>query len=385
MQRTAKPLHGIRVLDLTRFLAGPYCTALLADLGADVIKLEPPNGDEYRHIGPFKDGESALFQLINRGKRSIALNLKDPRALALARAIAATCDVVVENFRPGVAERIGLGPDALRAADPALIYCSISGFGQHGPMRDMPVYDLVVQAMSGLMAATGEDGGAALKTGESLGDLLAGLFGSWAIMAALVQRGKTNAGTTIDVSMFDTLFSMLPTSHALALYADTLPRRVGNRHPLSTPFGCYDTSDGQVVIAVLTAAQFARLAALIGQAGLPDDPRFASDDARTGNEPALKRLIHNWSTGLTTREAVARLTAENIPTAPIWNIAQAAASDLARERGLVTDLVHPTLGTVPVVGQPVFFDGEKPVAERAAPALDGDAAAILKTLESGAA
>lgn len=379
---SAKPLAGLRVLDLTRVLAGPYCTALLADLGAEVIKLEPPQGDDYRHIGPFRHGESALFQLVNRGKQSIALNLKDADALALAQQIAGTCDVVVENFRPGVAEKIGLGPVALRGADPALIYCSISGFGQHSPLRDAPAYDLVVQAMSGLMAVTGEDGGAPLKTGESFGDLLAGLFGSWAILAALIGRQKTGQGSTIDVSMFDTLFSMLPTSHALSLFAGQTPSRVGNRHPLSTPFGCYDTSDGQVAIAVLTPGQFARFAVLIGQPGLEKEARFASDSARTENEPELKRLIQHWSQGLTTEQAVSALSEANIPTAPIWDIEKAAASDHARHRGLISELQHPKIGPVPVVGQPVRFDGVKPIAETPAPALDGDANLIRAAMEA---
>ena len=196
-----KPLQGIRVLDLSRVLAGPYATALLADLGAQVIKVEPPSGDDYRHIGPFKDGESALFTLNNRGKQSIVLDLKDADDLALARDIAARVDVVVENFRPGVAARLGLGADELRAANPRLVYCSISGFGQEGPFRDLPAYDLVVQAMSGLMSGTGEEGGQPLKTGEAIADLLAGLFAAWSIMAALVGRDRTGQGATLDVAM----------------------------------------------------------------------------------------------------------------------------------------------------------------------------------------
>ena len=191
------PLAKLRILDLTRVLAGPFCTALLADLGAEVIKLEPPQGDDYRHIGPFVQGESALFTLMNRGKRSIVLDLKDPTARATARAIALTCDVVVENFRPGVAARLGLGPD-LREDKPSLIYASISGFGQTGPAANLPAYDLVAQAMSGLMAATGEEGGAPLKVGESYGDLMGGLYASWAILAALYQRQATGQGADQD-------------------------------------------------------------------------------------------------------------------------------------------------------------------------------------------
>lgn len=373
-----KPLEGIRVLDMTRVLAGPYCTALMADLGAEVIKLEPPTGDDYRHIGPFRDGESALFTLNNRGKRGIVLDLKQPADLAKAQAIAERVDVVVENFRPGVAARLGLGAETLRAAHPGLIYCSISGFGQDGPFRDLPAYDLVVQAMSGLMAGTGEEDGQPLKTGESIADLLAGLFASWSIMAALVQRNSTGRGATLDVAMYDALFSMLTTSHALHLYADQLPARVGNRHPLSTPFGCFVTSDGQVVIAVLNARQFATLAQLIGAPEAADDPRFASDESRTAHEPALKSLIEAWSRGLGTEAAVAALAGAGLPAAPIWDIAQASSNEHAIARGLVGMLAHPVLGQAPVIGQPVRFDGEKPLAATAAPRLGQDLDAILE-------
>ncbi len=372
-----KPLEGIRVLDLTRVLAGPYCTALLADLGAEIIKLEPPHGDDYRHIGPFRDGQSALFTLSNRGKRSIALNLKDERGLNAALAIADTCDVVVENFRPGVADKIGLGAAALRGRKPGLVYCSISGFGQAGPFRDLPAYDLVVQAMSGLMAATGEEGGTPLKTGESIADLNAGLFASWAIMAALVGKARTGDGATLDVAMYDVLFSMLTTSHALHLYADTLPQRVGNRHPLSTPFGCFRCADGQVVIAVLNAGQFARFAEVIGRPGLGDDPKFSNDSIRTLNEPELRAMIEEWSAPLSVEQALSTLAEAGLPSAPIWDIAQAGDNPHAHARGLISQLPHPVLGTAPTVGQPVHFDAAKPVSEHSAPALGGDGAAIL--------
>lgn len=372
------PLSGIVVLDLSRVLAGPYCTALLADLGADIIKLEPPTGDDYRHIGPFKDGESALFTLNNRGKKSIVLDLKVPADLELARALAARADVVVENFRPGVAARLGLGAAALRGVNPRLIYCSISGFGQEGPFRDLPAYDLVVQAMTGLMSATGEDGGAPLKVGESIADLAAGLFASWSIMAALVQRQRTGKGATLDVAMYDALFSMLTTSHAQYFFGGALPRRVGNRHPLSTPFGCFRTRDGQVVIAVLSGTQFQRLAGLIGKPGLADDKRFATDTSRTEHEPALRALIEEWSSARTTEEAVAQLAAADLPAAPIWDIAQAAGNEHATARGLVSRLAHPVLGAAPVVGQPVRFDGAKPLATAAAPRLGGDLVAVLQ-------
>lgn len=374
-----KPLSGLRVLDLTRVLAGPFCTALLADLGAEVIKLEPPQGDDYRHIGPFLHGESALFTLMNRGKQSIVLDLKDPAAVATARAIALQCDVVVENFRPGVAARLGLGPD-LRDDKPSLIYASISGFGQSGPAAHLPAYDLVAQAMSGLMAATGEDGGPPLKVGESYGDLMAGLYASWAILAALHQRHATGVGATIDVAMFDALFSLLPTSHALQFYAGKTPQRVGNRHPLSTPFGCFDCADGQAVIAVLGDRQWQQLATLIGQPTAATDPRFATDALRTDHEPLIRAMVEDWSKPQTTRQVVAALSGAGIPTAPIQTLAEAANSPHAIARELVTDLPHATLGQARTIGQPVRFDGIKPIAATSAPGLGADGPAILKRL-----
>jgi len=375
-----RPLGHIRVFDMTRVLAGPFATALLADLGAEVIKLEPPSGDEYRHIGPFKDGESALFQLTNRGKRSIAIDLGQPEGQRLAQDIAASCDVAVENFRPGVAARLGLDAAGLRARRPDMIYASISGFGQTGPWTGLPAYDLVVQALSGLMAVNGEDGGTPLKVGESYGDLAGGLFASWAILAALVGRATSGQGATIDVSMHDALFSLLPTAHAQYLYAGRDPLRVGNRHPLSTPFGCFAARDGLIAICVLNDKHFAALSALIGKPGLPQDPRFASDSARTDHEPALKRLIEAWSHGLDAGVAVAALAGAGIPAAPIRSFADAARSPQVSARDLVTLLAHPRIGPVPVVGQPVRFDGAKPVATAPAPDLGADADAILADL-----
>jgi CoA:oxalate CoA-transferase len=375
-----KPLHGIRVLDLTRVLAGPFCTALMADLGAEIIKIEPPQGDDYRHIGPFVDGHSALFTLTNRGKSSVVLDLKAPEGQALARQIAATCDVVVENFRPGVAAKLGLGAEALRAQNPPLIYCSISGFGQDGPFSDLPAYDIVVQAMSGLMDANGEEGGAPLKVGEALGDLMAGLYAAWGIAAALVGRAQTGQGASLDVAMFDAIFSLLPTSHAIHFYGKSPITRVGNRHPLSTPFGAYETSDGHAIIAVLGDRQFAALCGVIGAPEAAHDPRFATDTTRTQHEPALKALIESWSRSLTTAQAVDALRVAHIPTAPILTLAQAAASPHCNHRGLVTALAHPTLGTAPVIGQPIRFNGIKPVATTAAPALGAGSRAVMASL-----
>lgn len=379
------PLSGHRVFDMTRVLAGPYCTALLADLGAEVIKLEPPAGDEYRHIGPSKSGESALFQLTNRGKKSIAIDLRLPEGQRLAQDIAASCDVAVENFRPGVAGKLGLDAATLRNRRPDMIFASVSGFGQTGPWTDLPAYDLVVQALSGLMAVNGDEKGGPLKVGESFGDLMGGLFASWGIMAALVRRAATGEGATLDVSMHDALFSLLPTAHAQLLYGNREPTRTGNRHPLSTPFGCYAVRDGLIAICVLNDKHFAAFAALIGQPGLPTEARFATDSARTDHEPALKALIEDWSRHLPADDAVAALTAAGIPCAPIRSFAAAAASPQIEARALITTVAHPVLGPLPVVGQPVRFDGAKPVASSPAPSLGADAAAILAPLGLGPA
>jgi len=370
-------LAGLRVFDLTRVLAGPFCTALLADLGAEVIKLEPPQGDDYRHIGPFVQGESALFTLVNRGKKSIVLDLKNPEDQAFARQIALSCDVVVENFRPGVAARLGMDAGSLRAEKPGLIHAAISGFGQTGPNTALPAYDLVAQAMSGLMAATGEEGGAALKVGESYGDLMGGLYASWAILAALHRRSVTGEGATVDVAMFDALFSLLPTSHALQFYAGVVPKRTGNRHPLSTPFGCFDCADGQAVIAVLGDGQWQRLCALIGATPAP---HLSTDEARTAHEPEVKAMIEGWSRARSVAEVTAALAHNGIPTARVQTLAEAADSDQAQARGLVSDLPHPVLGHATTVGQPVHFDGEKPISQHSAPRLGADTEAVLTSL-----
>lgn len=375
-----KPLSGIRIFDLTRVLAGPFATALMADLGAEVIKLEPPAGDDYRHIGPFVQDESALFSLTNRGKTSVVIDLKTKEGQSLARRIATNCDVVVENFRPGVAARLGLGAEDLRALNPRLVYASISGFGQTGPFTDLPAYDIVVQAMSGLMDATGEEGGAPLKVGEAMGDLIAGLYAAWAICAALVGRERQGKGSTLDVAMFDALFALLPTSHALHFYASKPIARVGNRHPLSTPFGAYRTSDGHVIIAVLGERQFAALCAVIGHPHAATDSRFATDTDRTAHEPQLRTLIEGFTAMRSTSELIDLLRTAHIPAAPILTLAQAAASPHSQARALVSDLPHHRLGHAPVVGQPVRFDGVKLIAASGAPALGAGTRATLENL-----
>ena len=372
----SKPLSDVRVLDFTRVLAGPFATSLLADLGADVVKVEPPQGDDYRHIGPFQDGESVLFQLINRNKHSLALDLKRADARALVRKLAASADVVVENFRPGVAVRLGIGYETLAADNPRLVYASISGFGQEGPDRDRPAFDLVAQALSGLMALTGDPAGPPTKVGESIGDLAAGLYCSWAILAALHERDRTGRGRAVDVALVDSLVSLLPTAFAQWMVGRQ-PARTGNRHPLSTPFAAYPARDGHLVICVLNSAQFAGLAQCVGAAELAQDPRYATDELRTEHEPTLRAIIETWLADRSVAGAVAELAAAGVPVAPVTDAAAVFGGDYVRHRELISGIQHPRLGQLPVLEQPVHFRGLARGGQRPAPDLGADAEQVI--------
>ena len=378
-----KPLSGITVLDFTRVLAGPYATALMADLGAEVIKVESAGGDEYRHIGPFRDGESALFHAANRGKRSVVLDLKDAGDLAVARALARQADVLVENFRPGVMERLGLGPAACQAANPRLVYASVSGFGQSGPNAGRAAYDIILQAMTGLMAQTGEPEGAPTMVGEAVADVAGGLFAAWGIMVALYERERTGRGRVVDVALFDALLSMLPTAGARVLMTGADPTRTGNRHALSAPFGVYPAGAGHFTVAVLNDRLFARFCAVIGQPGLAGDPRFATDESRRENEPALAEAIGAWAGALTAEQAVAALSEAGIPSAPLASVRAAWLSEQAEARGLASEVAHGRLGPVRLPEQPVHFSGVARGGRAPAPELDEHGAEIRARVREG--
>ncbi|UCH74676.1 MAG: CoA transferase [Rhodospirillales bacterium] len=352
----AAPLAGLRVLDLTRMLAGPFCTALLADLGAEVIKVEAPGrGDDARHFAPFRNGESAYFMMINRGKKGITLNLKDPRGVELLEQLAKTADVLVENFRPGVAARLGVDYGRLGDLNPRLVYASISGFGQTGPLAGRPAYDIVAQAMSGLMSVTGAADGPPMRVGESFGDLCAGLFGAWGILAALHGRAQSGRGQYLDIAMTDSLFAMMVTALSLQLYGDAPPRRIGNRHPMSAPYDSFEARDGHVIIASANDAIFRRLAEAIGRPDLPSDPRFADETARAANEPSLRAVIQEWTASRSVAEAVGAMDAAGVPAAPVLTVAEAVASNHVLARGLLAAANHPVAGDVRLVRQPVRF------------------------------
>ncbi len=375
-----RPLKGIRVLDFTRVLSGPFCTALLADMGAEIIKIESIDGDDYRHAPPYRGGESAFFLLINRGKKSVAVNLKDEAGRAVVRDLASKSDIVVENFKPGVTARLGIDFESLRANNPEVIYASISGFGQDGPLAENPAYDIIVQAASGLMQSTGFPGQPPTLAGEAVGDLVAGLFASWAIMVALVDKGRTGRGRYLDVAMFDCLLSMLPTSIAQFLYGGYLPVRTGNRHPISVPFGTYRAKDGYFVLAVLNEPPFSRLLAVVGRDDLKESPELESGDSRSLNEPLVRSIIEAWSTRHSTAQVLAELAAQQIPSGPIWTVEEALGSEQRAHRQLVPSIVHPDLGLIPVLEQPVHFRGLARGGMAPPPRLGEHTAAVLENI-----
>jgi CoA:oxalate CoA-transferase len=317
-------LAGIRVLDFSRVMSGPYCTALLADLGAEVIKVETPEGgDEARRFGPFADGASVYFAALNRNKKSITLNLKSPQARALAAQLAAKSDVVVENFRPGVAARLEIDAARLRKADPRLVYLSISGFGQAGALSGWPAYDLVIQAMSGFMSTTGSPAGPPTAAGESIADVVTGMFGSWAVLAALMHRERTGEGQTIDLSMMDSMLALQLTGLSRYQAEGAAPRRVGNRHPITTPVDAFAAADGHVAMVVPSDGQFRELCALMGEPALAQDERYGSNASRRANESSLRALIERWTGTQAVDDIVRACHSRGIPAGPVWDLAQA--------------------------------------------------------------
>lgn len=376
-----KPLEGVRVLDLTRVMSGPFCTAMLADLGAEVIKVEMPGfGEEGRHFAPFRDGISTYFLLLNRGKKSVAIDLKTEAGVDLARQLARSSDVVIENFRPGVAARLGLDQATLRAENPKLVYASISGFGQEGPLADWPAFDLVIQAMSGLMSITGEPDGRAAAVGESVADVATGMFAAWGVAAALFDRERSGEGRYLEVAMLDSVFSMLLTGLSRQLFTGADARRVGNRHPETYPVDSFPCSDGDFVLVGFSNQAFAGVARAIGQPGLADDPRFTDNAARSENDSALRAIIGEWAAGRTRDEAISALRDAGVPAGPVWSLREVLASPHSQARGLVTKGQNARLGEIPLVRQPVRFSGADMQEEPRSPLLGEDTGEVLAEL-----
>ncbi len=371
-------LSGIRVLDLSRVMSGPFCTSMLADLGAEVIKIEMPEvGDEGRSFGPYRDGESTYFMMLNRNKKSVTVNMKAPEGRDVVRALIPKCDVLVENFRPGVMDRLGLDEASVRKLNPGIIYASISGFGQDGPLRDWPAFDLVIQAMSGLMSLTGPKGGPATAVGESVADVCTGMFAAFGIVSALFDRERTGEGRSLDVAMLDSMMAMQLTGLSRQLYSGDTPIPVGNRHPVTYPVDSFPTRTGDVVMVCFSNAAFIELAKLMGQPDLAGDGRFADNAARNANEDELRRLIAEWTAPQTQDAVIEALHGARIPAAPVWNLAQLAQSDHVEARNLVSAGRHATLGEVPLVSQPVRFSGIEPDSNPNTPILGEHTDAVL--------
>jgi CoA:oxalate CoA-transferase len=375
----AGPLAGITVVDLTRVLAGPYCTMVLSDLGARVIKVEAPGrGDDARHFGPFINGRSAYFMSLNRGKESIALDLKDDGDRALFEALLAPADVLVENFRPGAMEKLGYGWEALHARYPRLVYAAASGFGHSGPYARRPAYDMVVQGMGGIMSVTGQPGGPPTRVGTSIGDITAGLFTAVGVNAALFHRARTGQGMKIDVAMLDCQVAVL--ENAIARYCATgeVPGPLGARHPSITPFEAYATTDGHVIVAAGNDALFHRLCQAIGRPELADNPLFASNDLRCEHVEALKSELESTLTTRTTADWLAVLEAAGVPCGPINNVAQVLEDPQIAARNMVVAVDDPAAGPLKVAGNPIKMSAfPDPKARGPAPGLDGDRDRIL--------
>jgi len=369
------PFAGLMVLDLTRVLAGPFCTMMLAELGARVIKVEYPHGgDDSRQFAPFYEGQSAYFASLNRGKESIALDLKYEGDRAIFWQLVRRADVLVENFCPGTLERLGLGYEKLRGANPRLIYAAVSGFGQTGPWSRKPAYDVIVQALSGMMSVTGQPGGPPTKAGTSIGDITGGLFLLSGIAAALYQREKTGLGDVVDVAMLDGQIAILES--AVMRYAATgqVPGPMGNSHPSIAPFEPYETADRPVVIAAGNDMMFARLCQALGRTELVKDPRFSTNRDRVNHESELKSALEATLRTNPAAHWLDLLTAVGVPCCLIQNVAEAVNHEQTRARNMIV-----CAGSLEMAGNPIKFGGwADGSTRRPAPELNADGPRIRR-------
>lgn len=381
------PFSDILVIDCTRVLAGPYCALLMAELGARVIKVEPPRtGDDSRSIGPFlksKSGKtkSGYFLSVNRGKESIALDLKSDSDRKIFEALLARADVLIENYRGGTMEKLGYGWETLQARYPRLIYAAVSGFGHTGPYAPRPAYDMVVQAMGGIMSLTGHPGNPPTRVGSSMGDLTAGLFATIGIASALFDRKSTGKGMKVDVSMLDCQVAIL--ENAIARYVATgdVPGPLGSRHPSIAPFAAFATKDGHIVIAAGTDALFARVAKVLERPELADDVLFRTNPDRVTHWQALQAEMELALAARGTKGWLALLEAEGVPCAPINTVADVMADPQVLARNMIVTAEDPDLGPLKMQGNPIKLSAfEDPPSRRTAPDLDSDRETILKFL-----
>jgi formyl-CoA transferase len=379
------PLDGIRVLDLTQVMAGPFCTMQLGDMGADVIKVEPPGtGDLARSMGGaplrMKGSDNAPFFALNRNKRSITLDLKSTKDRDVFLALSRTADIVVENFRPGVTQRLGVDYAALAALNPRIVYASISGFGQTGPYADRPGFDLIAQGMAGVMSVTGEPNGAPVKCGIPIADLAAGLYATTGILAALIARGHTGRGQYIDTSLFDAALGLSAWEAAEYWATGVAPTAMGSAHRLNAPYQVFPTSDGYVAIAALTQQQWRQLCTVLARVALTNDARFTTNEDRMAHREALAGEITSALAHGTTAEWVDRLLAVGVPAGPIQDYEQVFADPHTAARGMVEVITHPVEGPVRTLGFPVKLSDTPLQIRRPPPLLGQHTAEILEEL-----
>lgn len=372
------PLSGIKVLDLSRVLAGPYCGMILADLGAFVVKIERPGkGDDAREYGPFINGESAYFISINRNKKSITLNLKSSEGQEIFKELVKKFDVVLENFRPGTMDKLGLGYEVLKEINPRIIYAASSGFGHTGPYRERPAYDAIIQAMGGLMSITGFPQDKPTRVGASIADIASGMFCAMGIMAALIKREKTGMGDMVDVSMLDSVVAIL--ENAISRYEITgeIPGRLGNRHPSIVPFESFEAKDGDVMIAVGNDELWKKLCIAIDKEELVEDPRFKTNPLRVQNYDDIKRILDEIIKTKTVDEWIKIMDAVGIPCSPINTIDKVVNHPQIAARQMIATIYHPKIGKIRIPASPIKFKNEN-IVIGPAPLLGEHTDEILK-------
>lgn len=379
------PLSGIRVVDLTRILAGPFCTMLLADMGAEVVKVETPGqGDPLRGQGVVRDGLSWYFAAFNRNKRSLTLNLRAEEGRAALARLIEKSDVLVENYRPGVLAAMGFDEARLKALNPGLVTCSLSGFGDSGPYRDRPSFDFIAQAMSGFMSVTGEAGGGPLRAGPPVADLVAGLYGALGICAGLVRKGRTGAGDHVGASLNNGMLSLLGFLAANHLATGEEPRRTGNDHAIVSPYGMFRTQDGEVALAPSQEQSYQRLVDALAMPELRQDPRFATNDLRVANRAAMNAAVEARLMTDTTEHWIEVLNAAGVPCGRIMGLAEAFADPQIVAQEMVVTQHHPGHGDVRMLGFPMKFTEAPCQLRRPAPEIGADTDAVLGELGYGA-
>lgn len=374
-------LDGIRVLDLSRVLAGPFCTMVLADMGAEVVKVESKAGDDSRSFPPFVKGKSAYFININRGKKSIILDLKHEEGRKIFLDLVKLSDVVVENFRPGVMEGLGLGYDTLRQVNPQIIYAAISGFGHYGPYKDRSAYDLIGQAMGGIMSITGWPDSPPTRTGTAIADILAGLFCCIGIMSALNSRRVTGVGQKIDVALVDSVMSALEAYNEMYLVEGRVPTRQGNRYEFIYPYDTFKAKDGWVVIGIGNDDMWKTFCSVINREELAADPRFSTNAKRVQNHVEAKAVTEEWTSKKPVNDIVSTLAKRGIPSAPVYSIKDACNDPhIAHAREMVVEISQPNAGRVKVVGCPIKMSRTKVMVRGSAPTLGQDTGKVLGKL-----